>query len=271
MKQYLDLLRLVMNTGSDKPSRGRVESTGLPVKTRGIFGHQMRFSLREGYPLVTTKRIAVNAMVHEMLWFLSGSGNITYLKKHNVKIWDQWADENGDLGPVYGVQWRHWKTPDGGEVDQLTNLIEGIKRDPHGRRHILTAWNVADIGQMALPPCHLLCQFYVTDGRLSCQMYQRSGDLFLGVPFNIASYALLTHMVAHVCGLEVGDFIHTLGDAHIYDIHFEQVTTQLVRTPKALPTLWLNPDVKDITAFTREDIRIDGYQYDEKIVAEVVV
>ncbi|HEY1099174.1 MAG TPA: thymidylate synthase, partial [Myxococcota bacterium] len=212
-----------------------------------------------------------HSIVHELLWFITGDTNIRYLKEHKVRIWDEWADADGELGPVYGAQWRRWKTPEGETIDQLAQLIAGIKKNPHGRRHILSAWNVADIDKMKLPPCHVLSQFYVADGRLSCQLYQRSADLFLGVPFNIASYALLTHLVAQVCDLDVGDFIHTFGDAHIYDNHVEQVQLQLTRTPKPLPTLWLEPSIKDIEGFKREHIRVDNYVADEKISAEVVV
>ena len=271
MQQYLELLRRVQTTGNYKPSRGIVQSTNSSVGVKSIFGHQMRFDLQQGFPLVTTKTVSVHAIVHELLWFISGDTNIRYLKDNKVRIWDEWADENGDLGPVYGAQWRKWPTPEGGTIDQLANLITGIQKNPHGRRHIISAWNVAEIDKMKLPPCHVLSQFYVADGRLSCQLYQRSADLFLGVPFNIASYALLTHLVAHVCGLQVGDFIHTFGDAHIYEIHDEQVALQLTRTPKKLPTLWLDPSVTRIEDFRREHIRFDDYVADAKIAGEVVV
>lgn len=260
-----------MENGTHKPSRAKLLSTGEHVGTTSVFGYQMRFDLSKGFPLVTTKKVALGAIIHELIWFFSGDTNIKYLRENNVKIWDQWANENGDLGPVYGENWRHWKTPEGTEIDQLTNLIEGIKKNPHGRRHIISAWNVADIDKMALPPCHLLCQFYVANGKLSCQLYQRSADLFLGVPFNIASYALFTHMVAQVCDLEVGEFIHTSGDAHIYDNHKEQVLTQLAREPHPLPKLVLNPAIKDILQFRREDVSIEGYQHHEKLVGEVAV
>jgi thymidylate synthase len=271
MQQYLDLLALVQNTGTHKPSRGTVQSTNSTVGTRSIFGHQMRFDLRQGFPLVTTKTLSVHSIVHELLWFIAGDTNIRYLKENKVRIWDEWADENGDLGPVYGAQWRRWRGPDGTTIDQLSNLIDGLKKNPHGRRHIISAWNVSDIEKMKLPPCHVMSQFYVADGRLSCQLYQRSADLFLGVPFNIASYALLTHLVAQVVGLSVGDFIHTFGDAHIYDIHDEQVRLQLSRTPKTLPTLWLDPSITRIEDFKREHIRFDNYVADPKIAGEVVV
>ncbi len=238
---------------------------------KSIFGHQMRFDLQQGFPLVTTKTLSVHSIVHELLWFISGDTNIRYLKENKVRIWDEWADENGDLGPVYGAQWRKWPTPEGGHIDQLANLIHGIHKNPHGRRHIISSWNVADIDKMKLPPCHILSQFYVADGKLSCQLYQRSADLFLGVPFNIASYALLTHLVARACGLDVGDFIHTFGDAHIYEIHDKQVALQLSRAPKKLPTLWLDPSITRIEDFKREHIRFDSYEPDSKIPGEVVV
>ena len=236
MQQYLDLLRHVMENGVD-----RMDRTG--TGTRGVFGHQMRFDLSEGFPMVTTKKLHKKSIVHELIWFLAGDTNIAYLKENGVRIWDEWADENGDLGPVYGKQWRRWEGPEGKVIDQVKNVVEAIKNNPYSRRHIVSAWNPADVDDMALPPCHCLFQFHVADGKLSCQLYQRSADIFLGVPFNIASYALLVHMMAQVCELEVGDFVHTFGDAHIYSNHFEQVELQLSREPMKLPRLKLNKDV----------------------------
>jgi thymidylate synthase len=265
MKQYLDLLRHVMETGSD---RGDRTGTG----TRSVFGYQMRFDLADGFPVTTTKKLHLRSIIHELLWFLKGETNIRYLKENGVSIWDEWADENGNLGPVYGAQWRSWPAPgDAAPIDQIKNLIEGLKTNPMSRRHIVSAWNPALVDEMALPPCHCLFQFYVADGRLSCQLYQRSGDIFLGVPFNIASYALLTMMVAQVVGLKPGDFVHTLGDAHIYSNHFEQAKLQLLRTPKTLPVMRINPDVKDIFGFTFEDFELVGYEADQHIKAPVAV
>ena len=264
MKQYLDLLRHVMETGAD---RGDRTGTG----TRSVFGYQMRFDLNEGFPVLTTKKLHLRSIIHELLWFLKGDTNIAYLKKNGVSIWDEWADEKGDLGPVYGYQWRSWPTPDGGHVDQIANLIENLKVNPNSRRHIVTAWNPAQVDDMALPPCHCLFQFYVSEGRLSCQLYQRSADIFLGVPFNIASYALLTMMVAQVTGLKLGDFVHTLGDAHIYSDHFEQAQLQMTREPKPLPTLRINPDVKDIFSFRFEDFALENYVADPSIKAPIAV
>ena len=264
MRQYLDLLQRIRNEGV---FRGDRTGTG----TYSVFGHQMRFDLSEGFPLVTTKKLHLKSIIHELLWFIAGDTNIKYLKDNGVSIWDEWADEKGDLGPVYGHQWRSWPTPDGRKIDQISALIDQIRNNPNSRRLIVSAWNVADVDDMALPPCHCLFQFYVAEGRLSCQLYQRSADVFLGVPFNIASYALLTHMMAQACDLEVGDFVHTFGDAHLYSNHVEQADLQLTREPKPLPKLWLNPDVKDLFAFTYDDIRIDGYEAHPHIKAVVAV
>jgi thymidylate synthase len=264
MKQYLDLLAHVLENGTD---RGDRTGTG----TRGVFGYQMRYDLSEGFPLTTTKRLHLRSIIYELLWFLRGDTNIRYLQENGVTIWDEWADENGDLGPVYGQQWRSWPNPNGGTVDQITNLIEGIKTSPNSRRHIVSAWNPALVDDMALPPCHCLFQFYVADGKLSCQLYQRSADVFLGVPFNIAAYALLTMMVAQVTKLRPGDFVHTLGDAHLYSNHFEQARLQLMRTPKTLPVMRINADVKDIFSFRYEDFELVGYEADQNIKAPVAV
>lgn len=264
MQQYLDLLKHIMETGTDKQDR---TGTG----TRSAFGYQMRFDLQKGFPLVTTKKLHLKSIIYELLWFLKGDTNIHYLKEHNVRIWDEWADENGDLGPVYGKQWRSWEGADGEAYDQIADAIKQIKSNPDSRRIIVNAWNVADLHKMALSPCHALFQFYVADGKLSCQLYQRSADAFLGVPFNIASYALLTMMMARVCGLEAGGFIHTFGDAHIYKNHFEQVQLQLTRTPYPLPTMKLNPEVKDIFAFQYEDFTLENYQAHPHIKGAVAV
>lgn len=253
-----------METGVDKGDR---TGTG----TRSIFGHQLRFNLEEGFPLVTTKKVHLRSIIHELLWFLKGESNIRYLHEHKVSIWDEWADENGELGPVYGVQWRSWPTPDGGKIDQIAQLIERLKNNPDSRRHIVSAWNVAEVDQMALPPCHTMFQFYVANGRLSCQLYQRSADLFLGVPFNIASYALLTMMVAQACNLRAGDFVHTFGDAHIYANHFDQVRLQLSREPRPLPQMHLNPNVGSIFDFVYEDFEIVGYDPHPLIKAPIAI
>lgn len=251
MKAYLDLMRHVLDNGTDKSDR---TGTG----TRSVFGYQMRFDLGKGFPLLTTKKLHLRSIIHELLWFLKGDTNIKYLKDNNVSIWDEWADENGDLGPVYGYQWRNWPAPDGRHIDQIANVVEQIKKNPDSRRLIVSAWNPALVDEMALPPCHALFQFYVADGKLSCQLYQRSADIFLGVPFNIASYALLTMMMAQVCGLEVGEFIHTFGDAHLYRNHFEQAELQLEREPRTLPVMKINPEVKDLFSFKFEDFELEA-------------
>jgi len=252
MKQYLDLCKHVLENGTKKEDR---TGTG----TISTFGFQMRFDLKEGFPLVTTKKLHLKSIIHELLWFLNGDTNVKYLQDNGVRIWNEWADENGELGPVYGHQWRSWPTPDGGSVDQVANLIDQIKNNPDSRRMIVSAWNVADVDHMALPPCHCLFQFYVADGKLSCQLYQRSADVFLGIPFNIASYALLTMMIAQVCDLELGEFVHTMGDTHIYTNHIEQVELQLTRDPRPLPKMKINPEVKDIFSFRYEDFTLEGY------------
>ncbi|MCP5180917.1 MAG: thymidylate synthase [Pseudomonadales bacterium] len=264
MKQYLDLLRDVRDNGV---FRGDRTGTG----TYSVFGRQLRFNLADGFPLITTKKMFLRGIIHELLWFLSGDTNIDYLTRHDVHIWDEWADANGNLGPVYGAQWRSWRTPDGGTVDQIARILHDLKANPHSRRHIVNAWNVADVDDMALPPCHLLFQFYVADGRLSCQLYQRSADMFLGVPFNIASYALLTMMIAQVCDLEPGDFVHTFGDTHLYANHVEQADKQLARLPMPLPTMHLNPEVRDLFAFTIDDFELRDYRCHAGIKAPIAV
>ena len=264
MKQYLDLLRHIRANGVMKEDR---TGTG----TQSVFGYQMRFDLSEGFPLLTTKKVHLKSIIYELLWFIAGDTNVKYLQDHGVTIWDEWADENGDLGPVYGHQWRSWPTPDGRTIDQISMVIDTIRRNPDSRRMLVTAWNPAEVDKMALPPCHCLFQFYVADGKLSCQLYQRSADVFLGVPFNIASYALLTLMIAQVCGLEPGEFVHTTGDTHIYRNHFEQVATQLSREPRPLPRMRLNPDVKSLFDFTYEDFTLEGYDPWPAIKAPVAV
>ena len=264
MRQYLDLLRSTLDHGVEKGDR---TGTG----TLSLFGYQMRFNLQEGFPLVTTKKLHLKSILHELLWFLQGDSNVKYLQEHGVRIWNEWADKNGDLGPVYGVQWRAWKAHDGGTIDQISQVVEQIKKDPDSRRLVVTAWNPADIRRMALPPCHLLFQFYVAGSRLSCQLYQRSADVFLGVPFNIASYALLTMMMSQVCGLEPGEFVHTFGDVHLYRNHLEQALIQLERQPYPLPEMVLNPQVSSIFGFRYEDFELLNYQAHPHIKAEVSV
>ncbi len=264
MEIYLDLLRRVMAEGVDRPDR---TGTG----TRSVFGHQMRFNLADGFPLLTTKRVHTRSVFGELLWFLRGETNIEWLHENRISIWDEWADSDGNLGPIYGYQWRSWPTPDGRHIDQLAQVVEALKNNPDSRRHVVSAWNVADLEAMALPPCHMLFQFYVADGKLSCQLYQRSADVFLGVPFNIASYSLLTHIVAQITDLEVGDFVHTLGDAHIYHNHFDQVAEQLSREPRPLPRLQLNPQVRDLDRFELADIEVIGYDPHPRIQAPIAV
>ena len=264
MKQYLDLMRHVRENGVFKDDR---TGTG----TYSVFGYQMRFDLSAGFPLVTTKKTFLKGIIHELLWFLSGSTNIKYLTDHDVHIWDEWADEHGELGPVYGSQWRSWPGPDGGTIDQISRVVNDLKNNPDSRRHIVSAWNVAEVDDMALPPCHSLFQFYVADGRLSCQLYQRSADIFLGVPFNIASYALLNMMIAQVVGLKVGDFVHTLGDAHLYTNHLEQTDKQLQREPRPLPSIHINPDVKDVLGFAIDDFELQDYDPHPGIKAPIAV
>ena len=264
MQQYLNLMQHILDNGTEKGDR---TGTG----TKSVFGYQMRFDLSEGFPCVTTKKLHLRSIIHELLWFLQGDQNIKYLKDNGVSIWDEWADEDGNLGPVYGVQWRSWETPDGRKIDQIERLIDGIKNNPDSRRHIVSAWNVSDVDNMALPPCHTLFQFYVADGKLSCQLYQRSADVFLGVPFNIASYALFTMMVAQVCDLEPGDFVHTFGDAHLYSNHMEQAALQLSREPRELPTMKINPEVKNIFDFTFEDFELTNYDPHPHIKGAVAV
>ena len=264
MKVYQDLMRHVLEHGHKKEDR---TGTG----TLSVFGYQMRFDLSEGFPLLTTKKVHLKSIIHELLWFLQGSTNIAYLKENGVTIWDEWADKNGNLGPVYGYQWRNWPKPDGGHIDQITQVVEAIKKNPDSRRLIVSAWNVADVDKMKLPPCHAFFQFYVADGKLSCQLYQRSADIFLGVPFNIASYALLTMMVAQVCNLKLGDFVHTLGDAHLYLNHLDQVREQLSRTLRPLPIMRINPEVRDIFGFKFEDFTLENYDPHPAIKAPVAV
>ena len=264
MKQYLDLLQHVLDNGTDKSDR---TGTG----TRSVFGYQMRFNLADGFPVLTTKKLHLKSIIHELLWFLAGDTNIRYLKENGVRIWDEWADENGDLGRVYGAQWRSWRGANGETVDQIANVVRQIRQTPDSRRLIVSAWNPAEVDDMALPPCHALFQFYVANSKLSCQLYQRSADIFLGVPFNIASYALLTMMVAQVCGLQAGEFVHTLGDAHLYQNHLEQARLQLTREPRALPRMHINPDVRDIFAFKFDDFTLSDYDPHPHIKAEVSV
>ncbi|TVQ75982.1 MAG: thymidylate synthase [Flavobacteriales bacterium] len=264
MEAYHDLIKRVLEEGVEKSDR---TGTG----TISVFGHQMRFDLQKGFPLVTTKKLHLRSIIHELLWFLQGDTNIRYLQENKVRIWDEWADENGDLGPVYGHQWRSWPTPNGEKIDQISKVVDSIKNNPDSRRHIVSAWNVADVDTMALPPCHTFFQFYVANGKLSCQLYQRSADIFLGVPFNIASYALLTMMMAQVCGLQPGDFVHTFGDAHIYLNHLDQVKLQISREPRPLPTMRINPNVKDIFGFVYEDFSLENYDPHPHIKGEVAV
>ena len=264
MQQYLELMQHILDKGTDKGDR---TGTG----TRSVFGYQMRFDLSAGFPVLTTKKLHLKSIIHELLWFLAGDTNVKYLQQNGVKIWDEWADEEGNLGPVYGGQWRSWPTPDGGHIDQISKLLQQLRNTPDSRRLIVSAWNVAVVDQMALPPCHTMFQFYVAQGRLSCQLYQRSADVFLGVPFNIASYALLTQMVAQVCNLEAGDFVHTLGDAHLYNNHMEQVQQQLARQPGPLPAMRLNPEIKDLFAFSFDDFTLEGYQAEPTIKAPIAV
>lgn len=264
MRQYLDLMQHILDQGVEKGDR---TGTG----TRSVFGYQMRFDLSQGFPLLTTKKLHLKSIIYELLWFLKGDTNIKYLKKHGVRIWDEWADENGDLGPVYGFQWRFWQDPEGGVVDQIAGAVDQIKTNPNSRRILVSAWNVGQIEKMALPPCHLLFQFYVAGGKLSCQLYQRSADVFLGVPFNIASYSLLTLMIAQVCGLKPGDFVHTLGDTHLYVDHLDQARTQLAREPYPLPTMRINSRVDSIFGFEYEDFQLENYQAHPHIKAEVSV
>ncbi len=264
MEAYHDLIKRVLEEGVEKSDR---TGTG----TISVFGHQMRFDLQKGFPLVTTKKLHLRSIIHELLWFLQGDTNIRYLQENKVRIWDEWADQNGDLGPVYGHQWRSWPTPNGEKIDQISKVVESIKNNPDSRRHIVSAWNVADVDTMALPPCHTFFQFYVANGKLSCQLYQRSADIFLGVPFNIASYALLTMMMAQVCDLQPGDFVHTFGDAHIYLNHLDQVKLQISREPRPLPTMRINPNVKDIFGFVYEDFSLENYDPHPHIKGEVAV
>jgi len=264
MRQYLDLLSHVRETGILRGDR-----TG--VGTQSVFGYQMRFDLAAGFPVLTTKKLHLRSIIHELLWFLAGDTNIKYLNDNGVRIWDEWADDKGELGPIYGHQWRSWPLPDGGKIDQIANLVRDLKTNPESRRHIVCAWNVADVDNMALPPCHCLFQFYVADGKLSCQLYQRSADIFIGVPFNIASYALLTQMMAQVTGLQAGEFVHTFGDAHLYTNHVEQADLQLSRQPLALPVMNVNPDVRDLFQFRYEDFALVGYEAHPHIAAPIAV
>jgi len=264
MRQYLDLMQHVLDNGTDKNDR---TGTG----TRSVFGYQMRFDLAQSFPVLTTKKLHLRSIIHELLWFLKGETNIAYLKENNVRIWDEWADEKGELGPVYGAQWRSWRTADGTVIDQISQVVDQIQTNPDSRRLIVSAWNVGEVSKMALPPCHLLFQFYIAESRLSCQLYQRSADIFLGVPFNIASYSLLTLMVAQVTGLQPGEFVHTLGDAHLYTNHFEQARLQLSREPRSLPTMRLNPEVRDIFSFTIDDFALENYDPHPHIKAAVAV
>jgi thymidylate synthase len=264
MRQYLDLMQRVLDTGIDRPDR-----TG--VGRRSIFGHQMRFNLEDGFPLLTTKKIHIKSVIHELLWFLKGETNIQYLNDNGVSIWDEWADESGELGPVYGKQWRSWLAPDGKQIDQIAGVIDSIKKNPYGTRHVVSAWNAADVDKMAIPPCHTLFQLYVAEEKLSCQLYQRTADTFLGVPFNIASYSLLDMMVAQVTGLKPGEFVHTFGDVHLYLNHLDQAKLQLTRQPRPLPTMKLNPDIKDINLFRYEDFSLEGYDPHPSIKAPIAI